>query len=333
MKHNPVSAEADLPTIEKYQRAFTHLNRAPGRVWTPATKKKAPHKPLLLLALLDLFAQGHIQTNFIELTPDLSDLFTLYWSCIIPLRQKSSVAFPFFHLKSEGFWHLVPVPGKEQVLASTKSISTVGQLRDITLGARLDNKLSALLQNESNRESLRAALITTHFSEEVRPALIEQGEVNAEAFDYSLRLYEKAHGKIGDKEEKYKPAVRDQGFRRAIVNAYDHRCALCGIRMVTPDGHTVVDAAHIVSWSESHNDNITNGMALCRLCHWTFDEGMIGVRNDYTVITSPLLVRNTNVPGFLLNLADRPIIGPPERDLWPARESLAHHRKRFRLRS
>jgi putative restriction endonuclease len=322
-----------LSITEKYQRAFARLNRAPGRVWTPATKKKAPHKPLLLLALLDLFAQGHIQTNFIELTPDLSDLFTLYWSCIVPPEQKSSVAYPFFFLRSEGFWHLVPVPGKEQVLASTKSIGTVGQLRDIALGVRLDDELFAVFQNKDNREMLRATLITAHFSEEVRPALIEQGAVNAEAFGYSLRLYEKAHGKIGDKEEKYKPAVRDQGFRRAIVHAYDHRCALCGIRMVTPDGHTVVDAAHIVPWSESHNDDITNGMALCRLCHWTFDEGMIGVRNDYTVITSPLLVRNSNVPGFLLNLADRPIIGPQEHDLWPARKALARHRRRFRLRS
>lgn len=322
-----------MSATENYQKAFIHLNRAPGPVWTSATKNRAPHKPLLLLSLLDLFTQNLIQTNFIELTSDLSDLFTLYWSQIVPPGQKTSVAFPFFFLRSEGFWHLVPVPGKEQTLASTKSISTVGQLRDIALGARLDDELFALMQNENNREMLRAALITAHFSEDARPGLIEQATVNAEAFDYSLRLFEKAHGKIGDKQENYKPTVRDQGFRRAIVNAYDHRCALCGIRMVTPDGHTVVDAAHIVPWSESHNDDITNGMALCRLCHWTFDEGMIGVRNNYTVITSALLVRNTNVPGFLLNLADRPIIGPQDRDLWPAREALAHHRRKFRLRS
>ena len=28
---------------------FTSLNRAPGPIWTEATKRKAPHKPLLLL--------------------------------------------------------------------------------------------------------------------------------------------------------------------------------------------------------------------------------------------------------------------------------------------
>ena len=319
--------------VDKYLKAFTHLNRAPGRVWSSATKKKAPHKPLLLLALLDLFSQGQLQTNFIELTPDLSDLFTLYWSRVVPPGQKSSVAFPFFHLKNEEFWHLVPLTGKEQVFESTKSIGTFVQLRDIVLGARLDEELFALLQCQEDRELLRAALIAANFADDVRPGLIEQGAINAEAFSYSLQLYEKAHGKIKDQQKDYKLAVRNQGFRRAIVTAYSHRCALCGIRMVTPDGHTVVDAAHIVPWSESHNDDITNGMALCRLCHWTFDEGMIGVRDDYKVVTSPLLVSNSNVPGFLLNLADRPIIGPEDRDLWPARDSLAQHRKSFRIRA
>jgi len=51
------------------------------------------------------------------------------------------------------------------------------------------------------------------------------------------------------------------------VSLYNHRCALCGIRMLTPDGHTVVEAAHIIPWRQSRDDKPTNGMALCRLCH------------------------------------------------------------------
>jgi len=33
---------------------FASLNRAPGPAWIETTKRKAPHKPLLLLAVLDL---------------------------------------------------------------------------------------------------------------------------------------------------------------------------------------------------------------------------------------------------------------------------------------
>lgn len=34
---------------------------------------------------------------------------------------------------------------------------------------------------------------------------------------------------ITSSEFENQDKVRDQGFRKAIVNLYDHRCALCGI--------------------------------------------------------------------------------------------------------
>ena len=103
----------------------------------------------------------------------------------------------------------------------------------------------------------------------------------------------------------YKSAVRDQAFRRIVVTTYDHRCALCGVRIVTPEGHTVVDAAHIVRWSKTQNDDIRNGMALCKLCHWAFDEGMMGVSDNYNVITSRQIGLDPNVPGVLMTLSGR----------------------------
>ena len=131
--------------------------------------------------------------------------------------------------------------------------------------------------------------------------------------------------------DNYRPAARDQGFRRIVVKAYDHRCALCGVRIITPEQHTVVDAAHIVPWSRSQNDDIRNGMALCKLCHWAFDEGMMGVSDSYAVITSRQIATDPNVPGFLMTLYGRGIIPPADRDIWPAREYLAEHRQAWRL--
>jgi putative restriction endonuclease len=52
-------------------------------------------------------------------------------------------------------------------------------------------------------------------------------------------------------EYEIRPAARDQGFRRAIVTAYDYRCSMCGIRVVTIEGHVAVEAAHIHPWSEA----------------------------------------------------------------------------------
>ena len=95
--------------------------------------------------------------------------------------------------------------------------------------------------------------------------------------------------------------------------------------MLTSDGHTAVDAAHIVPWSLSRNDNPRNGIALCKLCHWTFDEGLIGVSQKYVVTTSPQLNLNHNVPGHLLTLSGRIVLGPSEQILWPDLSALGWH--------
>jgi putative restriction endonuclease len=109
----------------------------------------------------------------------------------------------------------------------------------------------------------------------------------------------------------------DVDFRRAVVTAYSHRCALGGIRVRTLDGHTAVTAAHIVPWSETQDDRPANGMALCRMCHWTFDERLLGVSQVYEVIASRQLT----------TLEGRGIVGPDRKPLWPDTESLRWHRE------
>ena len=54
-------------------------------------------------------------------------------------------------------------------------------------------------------------------------------------------------------------------------------------------------------------------MLLCRLCHWPVDEGRSGVS------------------GRLVTLADRILLGPVDRPLWPNREALGWHRRKVFL--
>jgi putative restriction endonuclease len=323
--------------LATYIRQFAHLRRAPNAVFTEATKKRAPHKPILLLAVLDMVARGVITSPFIAVTGDLvelNELFNLYWRRIIPLGQTSSIAFPFSRLHNEPFWELVPLPGKEITPATINNISSASQLRTLALGARIDADLFHYMQQPESRNALREALLRSCFSEEARWALEEQAGINAEAYSYSIEIEQKAHLPLVLEmleADTYKAAVRYQGFRRIVVSTYDHRCTLCGVRIITPEGHTVVDAAHIIPWSRSRNDDLRNGMALCKLCHWAFDKGMMGVSENYDVITSRQIAANPNVPGFLQTLTGRGIIPPPDRDLWPAQQYLAEHRREFRL--
>jgi putative restriction endonuclease len=326
-----------MKSLEKYLRQFARLRRAPGSAWNEATQNRAPHKPLLLMAVMDLVARGVITSSFIEVTGDLvelNDLFTGYWRRVVPITQKSSIAFPFSRLHNEPFWELVPVSSREITPTVVSTICSVNQLREIALGARMDDDLFLLLQSPGNRMALRQVLLQSCFSEAAQTALLEQAQINSEAFSYNLELVQMAHQprvkEIID-AEKYKPVIRYQGFRRAVVTTYDHRCALCGVRIVTSEGHTVVDAAHIVPWSVNQNDDIRNGMALCKLCHWAFDEGMIGVSGGYSVITSRQIGADPNVPGFLLMLSGRGILPPSDMQLWPEQEYLGWHRSKWRL--
>lgn len=250
----------------------------------------------------------------------------MLWRRIMPLGQTSSIAFPFSGLHREPFWELVPLPVHTITPAIINNTSSVNYLRKYALGAKLEDGLFRYMQSGEGREALREALLLSSFSPEAQAMLWEQSIINREAFDYSRLLEEKAHLPLVKEiveADSYRLAARDQGFRRLVVSTYDHRCALCGIRIVTPDGHTVVEAAHIVPWRKTQNDDIRNGMALCRTCHWGFDEGMLGVSDSYTVIASRSIGIDPNFPGLLLMLSGRGIIPPAERDHWPAREYLA----------
>ncbi len=325
-----------MTDLKNYIGYFAKLRRASGSVWTVATKCQAPHKPLLLLALLDIVARGGVSA-FIDVREDLvelNELFTNYWRQVVPTRQTSSIAFPFSRLHNEPFWELVPAEKQEIDRKSINSINTVNQLRQVAIGGRINPELYVLMQKEENRSALRQTLLEGCFSASSIKALRAQTAIHAEAFSYGQELLLRAHQPLVKESvagENYRSVSRNQGFRRVVVSTYEHRCALCGVRIVTSEGHTAVDAAHIVPWSKTQNDDIRNGMALCKLCHWAFDEGMLGVSGDYAVIVSSQIGLAPNVSGFLQTLAGRTIIVPTDQGLWPAQEYLSWHRRECRI--
>jgi putative restriction endonuclease len=66
--------------LEKYKIALAKLriDRVPER-WDEATNGGAPHKALLLLSVMDLIAQGEINSALVVLKADLIDVFDRYW--------------------------------------------------------------------------------------------------------------------------------------------------------------------------------------------------------------------------------------------------------------
>ena len=201
------------------------------------------------------------------------------------------------------------------------------------MGAKLDDELFKLTLMEPLRKRLQIALVNTYFAPEIRSMVFKQSLINIQANEYSKSLLKIAeplteYAAAGETDETTHK-VRDQGFRKAIVTLYQHRCALCGIRMLTPDGHTVVEAAHIIPWRETMDDKPTNGLALCRLCHWSFDEGLMAVGKDYEVLISKRVSREANLPGHMLTLSERTIFRPAMHTFWPGKKNIEWHRKKI----
>jgi putative restriction endonuclease len=316
-----------------YSYVFVHLHRdySPAR-WPAMTRHGAPHKPFLLLVVMDLIAHGQITTNFIQFNAELIDAFDLYWRKLLGDGNRSvSAVLPFYHLQSDGFWHLAPVPGKELALQAGGQIRTLGKLHELVLGATLDGALYRLLCESGSRDELRGRLIEAHFDIEARPILLEVGQIAAESYQYGLEMLNSLDRRFKLEEApgvdaRYHTEARSTAFRRQVLRAYDHTCAFCGVRLLTPEGRTAVEAAHIVPWTHSHNDDPRNGLALCGLHHWTFDEGLVTLSTSYQLEVSPIACSDGRAEP-VVQLAGRPVGLPAEPVLHPAVEAIRWHRR------
>lgn len=315
--------------LDNYLETFSQLKTASGQKdWGESTNHMSPSKPLLLLSVLDLIGCGSISRNFIEPSFELTDIFRAYL-CSLKIEKISSMAYPFIFLMRDGFWSLRPKSGG--ALQPGQVFSNMELLAQHYYGAVLDADLYPLLQMGVSREKLRKVLIEKYFSPNIQPLLWDQAIVNNEAVNYSLSLLAtvEMHPIYDFIEETSIPdsRVRRQGFRKAMLQVYDHRCALCGLRIIGADNQTGVDAVHIIPWDLSQNDRPSNSLALCKLCDWAFAEGLLSVDNEYRIMVADSVKNGPDQPGHLLALSGKTMFQPAEFKYWPSQENFEWHRK------
>ncbi len=80
--------------------------------------------------------------------------------------------------------------------------------------------------------------------------------------------------------------VRDRIFRRKVLEVYDSRCAITGLKFINGGGRAEVEAAHIKPVEHHGPDDIRNGLALSGTVHWMFDRGLISLSDDLDVLVS-----------------------------------------------
>lgn len=81
--------------------------------------------------------------------------------------------------------------------------------------------------------------------------------------------------------------LRNRAFKQAVREAYDFKCAVCGMKIYSPNTlRWEVEAAHIVPHGANGKDDILNGLALCHLHHWAFDVGWFTLEDNYKILAS-----------------------------------------------
>lgn len=128
--------------------------------------------------------------------------------------------------------------------------------------------------------------------------------------------------------------VRDRAFRRIVTDQYEYHCAVCSFSLRTPRGSYACEAAHIILKHKVGSDDPRNGLCLCGVHHWAFDEGVISVRpDDLTVVVAAYLkeLHGDVSTQCILELKDRRIRAVKEYDYTPSPEALAWHNQRIFL--
>ena len=113
------------------------------------------------------------------------------------------------------------------------------------------------------------------------------------------------------------------------MHIYDYTCVVCQLHILTMDGASATQAAHIIPFNKSHNNDVRNGISLCQLHHWSFDAGLISVDRNYKVIVSDFMLERGPKEWLLTTLRDRLILLPDHNELYPAQEALAWHREKI----
>lgn len=120
---------------------------------------KSPHKVAMLQAVIDLVESGEATNNRFYFNDTLKHRFTERFQELASPSDRNNPHLPFFHLRSEGFWHLKVRPGQQVQYQQLTTATSQGVIDACIDHAFLDDELFELLGNRIARELLRSALL------------------------------------------------------------------------------------------------------------------------------------------------------------------------------
>ena len=211
--------------------------------------ERAPHKPLLLLLALAAFQNGAKGVAFSEIERPHTELLREFG----PSRASPHPEYPFWRLRNDGVWD-VEATRPMRIRASNNDVPRTELRSAHAVGSFSAEVQLALASDSSLVPRIARMLLGAHFPESLHQDLLD-------AVGLSLDT------------ERLTRRRRDPKFREAVLRAYQHRCALCGLDIRLGSVTIGLEAAHI-RWHQADGpDEVSNGIALCSIHHKLFDLG------------------------------------------------------------
>jgi putative restriction endonuclease len=218
---------------------------------------------------------------------------------------------------------LKPKPGC-QVNAHISSAKTLAQVVEYGYFAP---EVFVLLTDQPSRNLIKLVLLDTYFPQKksayLRSKQTGEGFVN-QLNDYILNEPETEYKSVRviTEDEQF---VRGGLFKKMVPKIYNNTCCITGMQVESTYGHTFIDACHIVPFSLSHNDTISNGIALCPNLHRAFDRGLITIDGGFRVKVSGAVIENTEHPYNLKQFNGMTIRLPGDQRYYPDPANLIWH--------
>lgn len=232
---------------------------------------RAPHKPLLLL-----FALGRVQraedrlVGYREVDRCVGELLREFG----PARR-TSASYPFWHLQTDDLWRVAEA--SDVPMKRGGNTPTVRWLKEHDTSGGFPPDLQVLLEDdEALRRQVAALVLHEYFPTTIHEELLEAVGLPAEWSTEGIALPQ------GLPLRKRRP-----GFRKEVLAAYDHRCAVCGFDVQLAGHPFGLDAAHVMWHQANGPDEVTNGLALCALHHRALDRGVIGLDEKLLLRVAP----------------------------------------------
>jgi putative restriction endonuclease len=255
--------------------------------------ERAPHKPLLLLLSLARIQRGEDRlVRFADIETDLKKLLRRFG----PPRRSVHPEYPFWWLRTNGLWE---IPGASE-LSPRKGNSNppADELRQKQACGGLPEGLDARLRADPELlATVARRLLDQHFPSSIHEDIL--ADVGLDIEDAELAI-----------DALRRRPRRDPLFQAAVLQAYEHRCAVCGYDGRLTDRPVGLEAAHVKWFSHAGPSAVENGLCLCSLHHKALDLGAIGLSEDRTLLVSQAFLGGARWKELFLVFAGEKVLGP-----------------------